>query len=143
MYAAVVVGTDGSETAGKAVARAADLAERTGGRLHVVTAFGPKPAEIPDELADEYNWMASAGAQAELILRQAADAVARDGLEVETHARHGDPATAIIDVASEVGAAVIVVGNKGMTGVARFLLGSVPNKVAHHAPCDVLIVRTT
>ena len=143
MYSAIVVGTDGSDTAAKAVTRAADLAERIGGRLHIVTAFGPKPAEIPDELADEYKWMATAGAQAEAILRQAADAVAREGLDVETQARQGDAATTIIDVAGEVGADLIVVGNKGMTGVARFLLGSVPSKVAHHAPCDVLIVRTT
>ena len=55
----------------------------------------------------------------------------------------GDAADAILDVAEEQAADLIVVGNKGMTGAKRFLLGSVPNKVSHHAPCSVLIVRTT
>ncbi len=65
------------------------------------------------------------------------------GIEVETFAREGDPADAILDVAEEHDADLIVVGNKGMTGARRFLLGSVPNKVSHHAPCSVLIIRTT
>ena len=68
---------------------------------------------------------------------------AAPGVEVETFAREGDPADAILDVAEERDADLIVVGNKGMTGARRFLLGSVPNKVSHHAPCSVLIVRTT
>jgi nucleotide-binding universal stress UspA family protein len=143
VYAAIVVGTDGSETAAKAVSTAATIAETMGARLHVVTAFGSRPADIPEELAKEYNWMASAGAQADVILRQAVNAVGGAGVEMETHARAGDAAAVIIDVAVEVDADLIVVGNKGMTGVARFLLGSVPNKIAHHAPCDVLIARTT
>ena len=63
--------------------------------------------------------------------------------EVETFARQGDAADAILDVAEEQRSDLIVVGNKGMTGAKRFLLGSVPNKVSHHAPCSVLIVRTT
>ena len=63
--------------------------------------------------------------------------------DVETFARQGDAADAILDVAEEQRADLIVVGNRGMTGAKRFLLGSVPNKVSHHAPCSVLIVRTT
>ena len=59
------------------------------------------------------------------------------------YAREGDPADAILDVAEERKADLIIVGNKGMTGAKRFLLGSVPNKVSHHAPCSVLIIRTT
>jgi nucleotide-binding universal stress UspA family protein len=62
---------------------------------------------------------------------------------VEIYAREGDPADAILDVAEEQKADLIVVGNKGMTGAKRFLLGSVPNKVSHHAPCSVMIIRTT
>ena len=65
------------------------------------------------------------------------------GVTIEQHARQGDPADAILDVAEETKADLIVVGNKGMTGARRFLLGSVPNKVSHHAPCSVLIIRTT
>ena len=62
---------------------------------------------------------------------------------VEVYPREGDPADAILDVAEEQEADLIVVGNKGMTGARRFLLGSVPNKISHHAPCSVLIIRTT
>ena len=63
--------------------------------------------------------------------------------EVETHARQGDAADAILDVAEERRSDLIIVGHRGTSGAKRFLLGSVPNKVSHHAPCSVLIVRTT
>src|SRR5919112_92386 len=73
-------------------------------------------------------------------LRKAGEALSEEGVEVETFARQGDPADAILDVAEEQNADLIIVGNKGMTGAKRFLLGSVPNKVSHHAPCSVLII---
>ncbi len=73
-----------------------------------------------------------------------AEAAALHGsrLPVGTLVRTGDPATVLLDEA-ERGYDLLVVGNKGMTGAARFLLGSVPNKVSHHAPCALLIVRTS
>ncbi|HYY06277.1 MAG TPA: universal stress protein, partial [Candidatus Limnocylindria bacterium] len=74
---------------------------------------------------------------------RAAGEAERVGVSVSTHAREGDPADALLDVAEETKADLLVVGNKGMTGAKRFLLGSVPNKVSHHAPCSVFIVRTT
>ena len=88
---------------------------------------------------------AEADARLEIFLRigQSLAAVAEAGVDVETYARQGDPADAILDVAEEQGSDLIIVGNKGMTGAKRFLLGSVPNKVSHHAPCSVLIIRTT
>ena len=76
-------------------------------------------------------------------LRDAAEEAQDAGVPTETYARQGDPADAILDVAEERGSDLIVVGNKGMTGAKRFLLGSVPNKVSHHAPCSVLIIRTS
>jgi nucleotide-binding universal stress UspA family protein len=76
------------------------------------------------------------------ILWEASEMAAGRELKIETHARQGDPADALLDVAEERDADLIVVGNKGMTGAKRFLLGSVPNKVSHHAPCSVLIIRT-
>ena len=57
--------------------------------------------------------------------------------------REGDPAEGLIEVAEEENVDCIIVGNKGMTGAKRFLLGSVPNQVSHHAPCNVMIVHTT
>ena len=77
------------------------------------------------------------------ILTEAARAAEEAGVSAQTFPRQGDPADAILDVAEERDADLIVVGNKGMTGAKRFLLGSVPNRVSHHAPCSVLIIRTT
>jgi nucleotide-binding universal stress UspA family protein len=86
--------------------------------------------------------MVNPRADVDHTLEVAADRVREAGLEVEVFAREGDPADSILDVAEEKQADVVVVGNKGMTGAKRFLLGSVPNKVSHHAPCSVIIIRT-
>jgi nucleotide-binding universal stress UspA family protein len=88
--------------------------------------------------------MVSPREDVEATLREATKLAEGIGVsQVKCHAREGDPADAILDVAEEQGSDLIVVGNKGMTGAKRFLLGSVPNKVSHHAPCSVLIIRTT
>ena len=91
----------------------------------------------------DIQWAISPREDVESTLGGVSDLAAAAGVTVERHARQGDPADAILDVAEEIGADLIVVGNKGMTGAKRFLLGSVPNKVSHHAPCSVLIIRTT
>ena len=95
--------------------------------------------QVPDDL----QWKVNPREDVSATLAEAAKALEAEGVRVETHAREGDPADAILDVAEEQGADLIVVGNKGMTGAKRFLLGSVPNKVSHHAPCSVMIIRTT
>ena len=146
MFASIVVGTDGSDTAHRAVAQAVDLASSLGARLEIVSAFEPvSRARMREERAaipEEMQWMVNAREEVEATLREACDQAESAGVAVETHSRQGDPADAILDVAEERGADLIVVGNKGMTGAKRFLLGSVPNKVSHHAPCSVLIIRT-
>ena len=147
MFARIVVGTDGSETAKRAVHEAAELAKKTGASLDVVSAFDPVPAsrlreerlEAPSDIEHAVNPHEDVNA----ILAEAEQEVSGTGVEVRTFARQGEPADAILDVAEELNADLIVVGNKGMTGAKRFLLGSVPNKVSHHAPCSVLIIRTT
>jgi len=126
VYRSIVVGTDGSETAQRAVAAAADLARLAGAALELVSAY--EPANPREDL--------------DATLAGAVERLAGSGLVVRTHAREGDPADAILDVAEEQDADLIVVGNKGRTGARRFLLGSVPNKISHYAPCSVLIVRT-
>jgi nucleotide-binding universal stress UspA family protein len=143
VYQTIVVGTDGSDTATKSVSKAATIAQRMGARLYVVTAYGTKAVDSSAEPPTDLEWLASAGVRADVLLQQAIAPYEGTDIDVETRACVGEPASALIDVAAEVNADLIVVGNKGMTGLARFLLGSVPNKVAHHAPCDVLIVRTT
>lgn len=146
MFSSIVVGTDGSDTAHRAVAHAVDLAGSLGARLEIVCAFEPvSRARLREErvsVPEEMQWMVNAREEVEATLRDACEQAEGAGVAVETHARQGDPADAILDVAEERGSDLIVVGNKGMTGAKRFLLGSVPNKVSHHAPCSVLIIRT-
>ena len=147
MFRSIVVGTDGSETAGKAVRQAAELAQSVGGVLEVVSAYAPVGssrlrAERKDA-PEDVQWMVNEREDVEASLAAAVAEAEVVGATVNTYARMGDPADAILDVAEERGADLIVVGNKGMTGAKRFLLGSVPNKVSHHAPCSVLIIRTT
>ena len=147
MFSRIVVGTDGSETAKVAVEQATDLAKKVGARLDLVSAYEPVPPsrlreerqEVPSDIAHTV----SPSEDVEALLSETAAGVEKNGIEVATFARQGDPADAILDVAEEQKADLIIVGNKGMTGAKRFLLGSVPNKVSHHAPCSVLIVRTT
>jgi nucleotide-binding universal stress UspA family protein len=147
MFRSIVVGTDGSDTARKAVEEAIDLAKSVGAAVCLVSAYEPVPqARLRDEAREtpaDLQWMVNPREEVDATLSDAADVVRGAGLDVETFAREGDPADAILDVAEERGADLIVVGNKGMTGARRFLLGSVPNRVSHHAPCSVMIVRTT
>ena len=147
MFASIVVGTDGSESAQEAVRQSVELAARLGATLRIVSAYEPVPAgrlrEEAQQVPPDLQWMINPREEVDSTLSDAADLVRSAGLEVETFAREGDPADAILDVAEERGADLIIVGNKGMTGARRFLLGSVPNKVSHHAPCSVLIIRTT
>ncbi len=91
----------------------------------------------------DVEWMVNHREDVDNTLEEAADNARGAGVDVMVFARQGDPADAILDVAEETGSDLIVVGNKGMTGAKRFLLGSVPNKISHHAPCSVLIIRTT
>ena len=141
----IVVGTDGSQTASHALREAADLARATGACLHIVSAYERASGvhvqgEDPPE---RLSWMVGPDAQVDSVLDNAAGELHTEGMEVQQHARRGDPADALLKVAEEQDADLIVVGNKGMTGAKRFLLGSVPNKISHHARCSVLIVRTT
>ncbi len=148
MFTRIVVGTDGSDTAGEAVDQAIDLAKVTGASLGVVSAFQPVPKRrvqseqegAPSDIAHEIGPREDVN----LVLDAAAARARAAGIgEVTTHPVEADPADAILNVAEEIKADLIVVGNKGMTGARRYLLGSVPNNISHHAPCSVMIVQTT
>jgi nucleotide-binding universal stress UspA family protein len=147
MFGSIVVGTDGSDTAKEAVRQAIDLARQVGGKLQIVSAYEPVSGsslrEEAQQVPGDLQWMVNEREDVDATLREAAEAAEAAGVSAEVYARQGDPADAILDVAEEQAADLIVVGNKGMTGAKRFLLGSVPNKVSHHAPCSVLIIRTT
>jgi nucleotide-binding universal stress UspA family protein len=147
MFGSIVVGTDGSDTAGEAVRQATELAKAVGAKIFVVSAFEPvgnqRLREERQQVPEDMSWMVNQREDVDATLRAAAEDIKEAGVDVETFARQGDPADAILDVAEEKTADLIVVGNKGMSGAKRFLRGSVPNKVSHHAPSSVMIIRTT
>lgn len=145
MFGSIVVGTDGSDTATQAVRQATELARAVGARIELVSAYEPvSDARLREEIVvpEDLHWIINPREDVVATLEAAAAEIRAAGVEVEVFARQGDPADAILDVAEERGSDLIVLGNKGMTGAKRFLLGSVPNKVSHHAPCSVLIIRT-
>jgi nucleotide-binding universal stress UspA family protein len=147
VFTRIVVGTDGSDTATEAVDQAIDLAKLTGATLGIISAYQPVSkrrvqSEVegaPPDIAHEIGPREDVN----LVLDAAAAKARGEGIEVTTHPIQADPADAILNVAEEIDADLIVVGNKGMTGARRYFLGSVPNNVSHHAPCSVIIVQTT
>jgi nucleotide-binding universal stress UspA family protein len=141
MASSIVVGTDGSETADRALDEAIAIAQRDQAKLHVVTAF-PDPAMIRERITSGATAAPVNLSQvADSVLNRAAIHAEEKGVHAETHSREADPAEAILDVAKTVNADLIVVGSRGLSGIERYLLGSVSNKVSAHAPCNVMIVR--
>lgn len=144
MIATVAVGTDGSETAEKAVDAALDLAERFSAKVVFISAYKPiDDARLRREQRDappEHHWRINPTEDVDGILRDAEDKAEQRGLKWASEASEGDPAEVIVKLAEKHGADVIVVGNKGMH---RKVLGSVPNTISHNADCHVLIVKTT
>ena len=124
MFTKILVGTDGSPTAAKAVDRAVQVAATAGATLTVFTAGRADKAEA--------------------VVSGEAARHADAGVAIDTKVADTDPVSGLIDEATAGGFDLLVMGNKGMTGVTRFFrLGSVPNKVTHHLPCSLLIVKTT
>lgn len=155
----LLVGTDGSPTASEAVRRAGSLAGSLGARLTVCciySRFGPGPAVVggvlgelaaaevePRGPVDQLAWRITRAAEAEEVVRRAAVLAEEAGARhVEVLTRRGDVAAELVRLAEELPADLLVVGSRGMRSWTRFVLGSVPNHISHHAPCDVLIVRT-
>ena len=124
MYERILVGTDGSKTAAKAVDRAVRVAADAGATLTILSASSPERGAA--------------------IVAAEAQRHADSGVRIATKVVDKDPVTALIEEARDGGFDLLVMGNKGMTGLSRFFhLGSVPNKVSHHLPCSLLIVKTT
>ena len=144
MIQTITVGTDGSDTASKAVEFALDVAEKFGAKVVVASSYRPvgedRLRKEQSEAPQDIQWSINPTEDVDNALRSVEE-IARDrGLEVTSEARQGDPADVLCDIAEEHGADLLVVGNKGMH---RRVLGSVPNSVSHKAPCSVVIVKTT
>jgi nucleotide-binding universal stress UspA family protein len=141
MATSIVVGTDGSEPAERALDEAIAIALRDGAALHIVTAF-PDPAIIREQITSSAKTQSvNLSEVADTVLSRAARRAEEKGVKPETHARESDPASAIIEVADAQKADLIVVGSRGLSGIQRFLMGSVSSKVSAHAHTNVMIVR--
>jgi nucleotide-binding universal stress UspA family protein len=132
----IVVGYDGSRSSRNALLRAALIASRTGAGIVAVAARGPEvdpldePVPAPGESGEPGD-----------LLDEAARLLADRGVSFSTRSEDGDPTEALIRVAVETGADIIVVGAHGRNFVARTLAGSVPQKLVKSGPCDVFVVR--
>ena len=144
--APIVVGTDGSPSACRAVERAGELGLALGAAVHVVSVCVPVAHGLAAAVAgsfapvitdDEHTRRA-----ARTIVETACAGLADSGVQAAAHVYVGDPADGLISVADATAAQIIVVGNRGMAG-ARRVLGSVPNDVSHRARCAVMIVPTS
>ena len=139
MISTVAVGTDGSATAGEAVAQAAEVARRFSARLVLLSAFSDSATAGAEEDV-ELQWATNTSARVKSILERFEAELGQSGIDCEVRAEAGDPAEVLVRLAGECGADLLVIGNKGMK---RRLLGSVPNTVTHKADCSVLVVKTS
>lgn len=139
MISTIAVATDGSATASKAVEMARDLARRFDAKLVLLSAFEDSGGQARGDSV-EVQWATSSSARVREILSRAEDEMRSEGIDCTTRVEEGDAAEVLVQLASECGADLLVIGNKGMR---RRVLGSVPNTVAHKTPCSVLVVKTT
>jgi nucleotide-binding universal stress UspA family protein len=144
MVKTIAVGTDGSDTAAKAVDFALDMAERYGAKIIFASAYVPvsesRLRREREEAPEDIQWSINPSEEVDDTLRKVEDQAKERGLDYASEARNGDPADVLVDIAADNDVDVLVVGNKGMQ---RRILGSVPNSVAHNAPCSVMVVKTT
>jgi nucleotide-binding universal stress UspA family protein len=148
-YSTVVVGTDGSESSLRAVARAGALAGACGATLVIACAYLPgedddrELAQAQDVLRDD-AYQVVGSHPAEDTVRTAAERAAKAGAAtVRTTAVMGSPVETLLDVVRKENADLLVVGNKGLAGIKGRLLGSVPADATRRSDCDVLVVHTT
>jgi nucleotide-binding universal stress UspA family protein len=161
-YETVLVGTDGSPTAMRAVEMASELAATLGAKETIVCAYQPpteqelkqlrgdpndpvtqwSAGKTQKETPEEFRWRIAGTVQAEDVLERASKRASDSGVDFEVRSVEGHPAERLISVASDEGFDLIAVGSVGMRGPKRFMLGNVPQRVSHHAPTDVLILKT-
>jgi nucleotide-binding universal stress UspA family protein len=140
MISTIAVGTDGSDTAAKAVDVAVEMARRFDAKVFLLSSYRDPAAGSSSGRLDEREWVWNPAAQLREILARAERDIQSEGIECVTRTGKGNPAKTLVELAEDCGADLLVIGNKGMK---RRVLGSVPNSVAHNAPCSVLVVKTT
>ena len=141
MLTTIAVGTDGSKTASKAVAAAAELARRFEAKLVLLSAFKGSRDRSGSAAGDaERQWVTNEDARLREILARTEQDLRDQKLDCRTMIDEGDPGEVLVRLAKECGADLLVIGNQGLQ---RRILGSVPNTVTHNAACSVLVVKTT
>lgn len=161
-YEKILVGTDGSPTAMRAVEMSCELAKSLAATTLIVTVYEPPSDQELKQLRSGTNdaigawsqtreqkqtpagfqWRLASAAQAEDVLERAADRVAEKGLEAEVRAVEGSPVDCMLQIAKDDNFDLVAVGSVGMSGSKRFMLGNVPHRLSHHAPTDILILHT-
>lgn len=146
MYSKILLASDGSETALRAAATAAELARRFDASLTVLHVFaipltpvsfaGTPGAEVDPLLLERM-----AGEVQDAVARRTGRVLEDAGVPYATRQEIGHPAETIVRVALQEGFDLVVLGSRGLSEIRSFLLGSVSDKVSHHAPCPVLIVK--
>ena len=139
MISTIAVGTDGTATATEAVKQAAEIARQVGAKLVLLSVFEDSPGGSAGEDI-ELQWASNPAARVRSMLERLEEDLTLEGIKTESRATSGEPGKALVQLAEESGADLLVIGNKGMQ---RRVLGSVPNTVTHHASCSVLVVKTT
>jgi nucleotide-binding universal stress UspA family protein len=148
-YRTVVVGTDGSESSLRAVARAGALAGATGATLVVACAYLPvdsderETARAQDVLREDAYQVVGSHPAEDTVRTARERAAAAGAKDVKTVAVEGSPVEALLDVVRREKADLLVVGNRGLAGIKGRLLGSVPADATRRSECDVLVVHTT
>lgn len=147
MFHRILVGTDGSEAAARALGLAADLAQRSGAELTLLHV--PHPETVAFALGAVAGYHAVTTMPPESEIAEAADKVIAEATEKLTAAgrtpdraewRRGDPGVAMIEMAKEIDADLIVTGRRGLGSLSGLILGSTSQYIAHHATCAVLTV---
>jgi nucleotide-binding universal stress UspA family protein len=139
MISTIAVGTDGSATASKAVEVGAEIARRFDAKVVLLSAYSDRAGGSSGNV-DELEWAWNPAARLKEILARTERRLKSEGIDCVTRTGEGNPAKTLVELAAKCDADVLVIGNKGMD---RRVLGSVPNSVAHNAPCSVLVVKTT
>jgi nucleotide-binding universal stress UspA family protein len=141
MLSTVAVGTDGSATASKAVEAAAEIAQRFGAKLVLLSATSDSRHVVtPDRQSEELQWASNPESRMREILYRAEQDLLDRKIDCTSMIEEGDPADVLIRLAEVCNADLLVIGNRGMH---RRVLGSVPNSVTHKATCSVYVVKTT
>ena len=140
MFNNIIVATDGSGDAVRAAEAASKIADCCGSRVTLLSVYSPPVITAPEINLYDLEADAMREMQDNVLVRTAQPFLKRS-LTYETRTEVGNPAAAIMNVADEIKADLIVLGSHGVGGLRRFLLGSVSDRVGHYAHCTVLIVK--